>query len=171
VRCLNTLIIHPQHNILLDFDDVPKIADLGMSRVVHAEGNSTSTGPYSSAMKLFMPHDVRKVIEEKNQNREPTLKPDFSTDTYSCGVVLLSVSLPEPECSVNSVQAILERLTSEFVDQNTTSADCTMPEEFHDLPGSRSEHYWRLIQQMTSWENTSRPNMSKVREDIHSLFG
>lgn len=117
-----------------------------------------------------MPSDVRQAMEDKEKNREPTLRPDFSTDVYSCGVVLLSIGLPEPQQPICSVQKELEEFTDLFVNPRVTSAAVhKMPREFRNLP--HGGQYWELIRGMTGWDNAARPQMSQVRGLIHRLSG
>lgn len=98
-----TCLSVPRRSILLDNQNVPRIADLGMGRVLHTRGNSTTTGPYSSAMKLFMPYDVHQAMEDEGSSREPTLRPCFATTFIhvAWGYFLL---LPTPDCKVKSVE-------------------------------------------------------------------
>lgn len=101
--------------------------------------------------------------KERDQNIPRSVRPDCSTDIYSCGIIFLALALPDRGDIVGSTETRLKHLAQQFVDG--TSCE-TPPEELRKLRG-RGEDTWKLIRSMASRE--ARPDIASLALDAGLL--
>ncbi|KAF8308587.1 hypothetical protein DL93DRAFT_1877018 [Clavulina sp. PMI_390] len=146
------------------------LADFGMSRVTFANQNSTSTEAYWSKMVLFMPLEIRQVVNANLQRRmergttsgaqetEYKIRPDLQTDIFSFAVVIMALSV----ASLRSRVGDLNTQESGMLDSevNRLRSNSYLPQLVYfgvrDFDG-----FMVLIRRMLSDTKATRPSMTE----------
>lgn len=119
-------------NILLDTEQVPFLADFGISRLIDAT-RRTATGVIAGTPAFMAPEQVRG---------RPVGPP---TDIYALGLVLLEAATAQREYPGDVLESAIARLHRDPV-----------------VPSGLPEPYRRLLAEMTAQEPASRPTAADV---------
>lgn len=176
----------PQKNILLDEHGTPKLTDFGISRIDDREWNSTPAQPLVSGYLAFMPPEIRA---NQTQNPQPKkqyacppgavcaprrtpVRPDSSTDVFSCGIVLLAIVLPLLHAPLSSGLALLEEASDLLAKPQTGSGKASTrkrPPVLDGVPDWLGSAIWGLVLQMTRYEKKERISIDQVAVELEKI--
>lgn len=115
-----------------------------------------------------MPSEILEDHEKASEKNTPrSVRPERSTDIYSCGVMLLALALPEQGRIVGSTKPRMEAFAKSFIYEYTVEP----PEELLRIQNGRGRvcGIWELILEMTSRRADRRPNIDVVSKSLSQL--